>query len=410
MAELENRPTLVLDFSRTVSRIGRGHPTGIDRVERAYIEHFLHHPHPILFMARLRGEVVLLDQQKMRGVFALIKNDGPWGASIVADILRRPKRRKTAAITRTLRSVSFSGRRLATMLRKHVPVGFTYLNVGHGRLHPKLWKDLRRGGAKTITIIIHDLIPLDFPQYTTTESTRRFRDQMRAVSKHADKFIFNSTDTKNRMRHWQRHWEHNETDGHVALLGTEPLPRTNMSANVTHPYFVCLGTIEPRKNHKLLLNIWADFHRTLSRHEIPHLHIVGARGWLNSDVFTVLDTAAFMGTTVFEHQRMPDNDLGKLLNDASGLLFPSFAEGFGCPLVEALQMQVPVICSELVCFHEIAGEIPTYIDPKNQQVWHEQILELASPSASTERSMKIPPELPKWKVHFNIVEAILAEY
>ena len=408
MAAQGNRPTLVFDFSRTVSRLGRGHPTGIDRVERAYIEHFLNYPHPVFFLARFRGGTVLIDQQKMRDVFALIQNNGPWRSPIISNMFRRPKRRQIATITRTLRGFSLSGRRMDTMLRKHIPTGFTYLNVGHGRLQPKLWPNLRRSGAKTIAVMVHDLIPLDFLQYTTADSSKRFRGQMQAVSKHADVFIFNSTDTKNRMQHWQHKWGHPETKGDVALLGTDPLPKPEGSPAVSHPNFVCLGTIEPRKNHRLLLDIWANFHQTLPAHEIPHLHIVGARGWLNADVFATLDTAEFMNKTVFEHTRMPDSELGQLLNDSRGLLFPSFAEGFGYPLVEALQMQVPVICSDLACFHEIAGETPIYIDTRNQLVWREQILELASSGATAKNSIKKSPKLPKWKVHFANLETIIS--
>lgn len=407
MAGQGNRPTLVFDFSRTVSRIGRGHPTGIDRVERAYIEHFLNHPHPVLFLARFRGSNMLINQQKMRDVFALIQSNGPWGSPTVLDMFRHPKHHQTSTITRTLRGFSLSGRRLGPMLHKHLSAGFTYLNVGHGRLQPKLWPILRRSGAKTVAVMIHDLIPLDFPQFTTADSSLRFRTQIRAVSEHADLFLFNSTDTKNRMQHWQHKWGHPETGGHVVLLGTDPLPLPKVSPKVSHPYFVCLGTIEPRKNHRLLLDIWADFQQALPAHEVPHLHIVGGRGWLNADVFATLDTAVFMGKTVFEHARMPDDELGKLLSGARGLLFPSFAEGFGYPLIEALQMQVPVLCSDLTCFHEIAGEMPIYIDTQNRKGWREQILELSTSDIYVENLIKNMSKLPKWNVHFSKIEAIL---
>ena len=407
MAGPRNQSPLVFDFSRTVSRIGRGHATGIDRVERAYIEHFLNQPHPIFFLARFRGAAVLIDKQSMRDVLVLIQNNGPWSSPSITDIFRHPKRRQTAAMIRTLREASLSGRRLGAMLRKHIPTGFIYLNVGHGRLQPKLWPALRRGGAGTIAVMIHDLIPLDFPQYTTAKSSQQFGVQMQAVSEHADLFIFNSTDTKNRMQNWQRTWGHVETEGHVALLGTEPLLRPEAPPKVSHPYFVCLGTIEPRKNHRLLLDIWNDFHQTLPSHEVPHLHIVGSRGWLNADVFETLDTAAFMDKTVFEHTQMPDDELGKLLSGARGLLFPSFAEGFGYPLVEALQMKVPVLCSDLACFHEIANEMPIYINTQNRQGWRDQILQLSTSDTYVESLMKNISTLPKWNVHFHKIAAIL---
>lgn len=67
MAKPENTPTVVFDISRTISGIGRANPTGIDRVERAYLAHFLERPNPVLFLARLNKQTALLDQAAMRG-------------------------------------------------------------------------------------------------------------------------------------------------------------------------------------------------------------------------------------------------------------------------------------------------------------------------------------------------------
>lgn len=173
------------------------------------------------------------------------------------------------------------------------------------------------------------------------------------------------------------------------------------------PYFVCLSTIEPRKNHRLLLDIWAEFHDTLPEDKIPHLHIVGRRGWLNEDVFETLDTAAFMGKTAFEHGQVPDKQLGPLLKGARALLFPSFAEGFGYPLVEALQMQVPVICSDLPSFFEITSDAPLYISTENRRNWSEKILEVATSNLIFDDLAKNTPELPNWEAHFHKIDTIL---
>ena len=208
------------------------------------------------------------------------------------------------------------------------------------------------------------------------------------------------------MQHWLEKWGAS-VDGRAVLLGTDPLPVTNDPPPSATPYFVCLSTIEPRKNHKLLLDVWTEFHDTLPQSEIPHLHIVGRRGWMNEEVFKTLDTAPFMGKTVFEHNRMPDEQLGPLMKGARALLFPSFTEGFGYPLVESLQMQVPVICSNLPCFHEIAGDAPVYIDIKSQQKWAEKIREIATSDSISNGLAEKTPELPKWTAHFHNIDTIL---
>jgi glycosyltransferase involved in cell wall biosynthesis len=116
-----------------------------------------------------------------------------------------------------------------------------------------------------------------------------------------------------------------------------------------------------------------------------------------------------MGKTVFEHSQMPDVQLGPLMKGARALLFPSFTEGFGYPLVEALQMQVPVICSNLPCFHEVASDAPVYIDIENQLDWGDKIREVAISDSISDRLAKNPPELPKWHTHFHNIDTILAD-
>lgn len=314
MTDERNTPTVVLDISRTISGIGKGRPTGIDRVERAYLDHFLKSRNPVLFLAQLNHGSALLDQKSMFELYSRIKNDGPWDMPGFLDRLMHLKNRDFAPVRRTIRRLSLSSPLLGRSLKRHAPNGFTYLNVGHSKLLPNLWPKLRKNGAAKIVAMVHDLIPIDFPQFTTTKSTENFSKRMRALTQNADYLVYNSSDTERRMQHWLERWG-TEVDGCVTLLGTDPLPTPTVQSTASHlaPYFVCLGTIEPRKNHRLLLDIWAEFHRSLPAGKIPHLHIVGGRGWLNEDVFDTLDNAEFMGKSVFEHGQLSDEQLGSCL-------------------------------------------------------------------------------------------------
>ncbi len=408
MTQKGNKPTVVFDISRTISSTSRGFLTGIDRVERAYLEHFLKAPTPVLFLARFNAQSALLSQQSMRELYTLIAQDGPWDKPRFNASRSRQEHSKAASIRATIKRLAISWPFLGRGLKTHAPTGFIYLNVGHEKLVPSLWRQLRRGGAIKIVAMIHDLIPIDFPQFTPPQSTARFTSRMRTLTQNADFFIYNSTDTEQRMQHWLEKWG-THVDGRVVLLGTNPLPCTGPPPPSIKPYFVCLSTIEPRKNHKLLLDIWAEFHTTLPEGEIPHLHIVGRRGWLNEEVFSTLDSAPFMGKTVFEHSGMPDEQLGPLMKGARALLFPSFTEGFGYPLVEALQMQVPVICSNLPCFHEIAGNVPTYISPENRREWREKIHAATISGSISAELAKKPPEIPTWHAHFHNIDTILTD-
>jgi glycosyltransferase involved in cell wall biosynthesis len=408
MALKGNPATVVFDISRTITGVSQGFVTGIDRVERAYLEHFLESQRPVLFLVRFNRRSALLTRQSMRELYKLIQKNGPWDKPGIGALLGRRKYRKSAHITNTVRRLSLSWPFLGRGLKAHAPAGFIYLNVGHEKLWPSLWPKLRRSGAGKIVAMIHDLIPIDFPQFTAPKNTAKFGVRMKALTHHADYFIYNSTDTEQRMQHWFKKWG-TSVDGRVFLLGTDPLPYTDgpSVAPLSAPYFVCLSTIEPRKNHKLLLDIWAELHDTMPESEIPHLHIVGKRGWLNEDVFDTLDTAPFMGKTVFEHGQISDAQLGPLMKGARALLFPSFTEGFGYPLVESLQMQVPVICSDLPCFHEIAGDAAIYIDIKNRHEWVERILDISTSNVISNQLAKTTPKLPNWDMHFHKIDTIL---
>lgn len=394
---------IVLDISRTISRIEKGRLTGIDRVEAAYIEHLLNTSDEVYFLARFSRGVMVFDRSAMVRVRQLITQVDAVGKLGLRDRILR-----TSPIQRLLRDYATKEAPLIKALQDTISGDFIYLNVGHGRMDSSVYTKLRMAGAKKIIAMIHDVIPLDFPEFCKEKTTVTFRENLKALMQNVDVFIYNSTDTANRTRSWMRRWNIPKMQGHVVLLGTKPLSRERETQQECHPYFVVLGTIEPRKNHRLLLDIWAGFHDTLLPSNIPHLHIIGARGWMNETVFHTLDTADFVGGTVLEHGHLSDAELGTLLSNANALLFPSFAEGFGYPMVEALQLGVPVICSDLACFHEIAGTMPTYISTENQSAWADAIMLRSTQNRKPVKNKKVS-KLPSWATHFHNIDTIISD-
>ncbi len=374
-------------------------------MEAAYIDWALGQTRTPLFLARVFAGYALLDAAGMAAFLGLADNlDAPDLVSRLA-LRQAPDRRRAEATLRRL-AVSWAPRaRLQPLLARALKPGYRAVSVGHANQTARVYAALRGSGAGQIVTLIHDVIPLDYPEYTRPGAVERFRDQLGVIAKGSDLLIYNSAYTAAQSTHWLTGMglPRAGVTAHLGLAeGLTPVPR----APTAHPAFLTLGTIEPRKNHLLLLSLWRRVHDTLSTDKIPHLHIIGRRGWENEMVVDVLERAPFMGKTVFEHGFLDDAALAQHLAGARALLFPSLAEGFGLPLVEGLAAGLPVICSDIPPFRELGGTAPTYLDPLDGTGWLSAILDLSTPIMPGTRT-RVVPSLPSWSTHFRTVEAAM---
>ena len=111
-------------------------------------------------------------------------------------------------------------------------------------------------------------------------------------------------------------------------------PSESGPAPFERPYFVYVSTIEARKNHLLLLNLWRRLGGEFGD-RAPLLVLVGQRGWETENVVDMLERCPALRGLVIEHNTLPDAAMVPLLKGARAVLLPSFAEGFGFPVVEA---------------------------------------------------------------------------
>jgi glycosyltransferase involved in cell wall biosynthesis len=169
-----------------------------------------------------------------------------------------------------------------------------------------------------------------------------------------------------------------------------------------------LGTIEPRKNHLLLLNLWTRL--AAATPAAPRLLVIGARGWENEQVVDMLERSHRLRGLVEEHNGLSDAQVGAFLHQARALLLPSFAEGFGLPLAEALASGVPAICSDIPVFREVGRDTPDYIDPLDLHAWRDAVLDYCHPD-SPRRAAQLQRlaqwRAPRWADHFTAVEQLL---
>jgi glycosyltransferase involved in cell wall biosynthesis len=402
VSSTDAEPEIVLDLSRLLSRILHHTPTGVDRVELAYAR----------TLERLAGD---------RLTFALVHPIGGYGRiprQAAGEFLDRIEALWTGLRGVPTSTLARMADLLATLWRmrpRRVPRGNgwrIFLQSSPHHLHDEaLVRAILKRERAHFICLLHDLIPIDFPEYARPGGRALHLRRIRTVARIASVAIANSEATLRSFLPYLQQ-EGREIPVHVALLGLDEnaaIPKRPMDA---HPYFVCLATIEPRKNHLLLLNIWRRLAEQRAPSDVPRLVLIGRRGWENEQVIDMLERSPRLIDFVEERNGLTDQEVGGLVSGACALLLPSFAEGYGMPVAEALSLGTPVICSDLPALREAGGPAPDYIDPLDGIAWHDTIIDYtrpASPSraAQIERMRHWHP--PTWNTHMTLVLKAIAE-
>jgi glycosyltransferase involved in cell wall biosynthesis len=128
------------------------------------------------------------------------------------------------------------------------------------------------------------------------------------------------------------------------------------------PYFIFIGTLHPRKNLANLLSAFESFRKSSGKEF--KLVIVGARFFLTSDLEKVYKSMRYKNDVVF-CGRLGAPELASALSAAEALVFVPHYEGFGIPMIEAMNCNVPVIASNVTSLPEVAGNAALYVSPDN---------------------------------------------
>lgn len=369
----------LLDVTRLIWRRWKGRlPTGIDRVCLAYLEHFGPKSQAVVHHERFRQ---ILGRKASQELFALLAKPAHFRTKLIAGALRRVGDLKSEGHDRP------------------------YLNVGHTGLDSVGFRKWVSAARVKPIYLVHDLIPITNPKFCRPGEDARHRERMRTVLTSAAGVIGNSQVTLDDLKHFAKAEALPYPPTLAAWLGVEA-PKTGPGSAQVRPTFIVLGTVEGRKNHRLLLDIWSGLIDRLGN-MAPRLLIIGQRGWEAQEVFDLLDSSDKLRGHVIELNNCSDEELATHLASARALLFPSMVEGYGLPLIEALAAGVPAIVSDLPVFRETCGDIPAYLSPIDRDGWQAAILDYARPDSETraaqlERLKGFQP--PNWNIHFKKVE------
>ncbi|MBM7047483.1 glycosyltransferase family 1 protein [Rhizobium lusitanum] len=423
---------IVMDISRLMERAHCPTPTGIDRYELHYA-HWLNErrkrvpskraseiSHSPWFVETGHYGAISVASERADRLVSTLNNR--WATTEIsapqAALLERifaaidgKIRWQASAEAKTGEVHSQRLRKIAHVVANHFTHGLTlprnasFVHVSHSRLErTSAFSWLGETGRNGV-FYVHDLIPLSHPEFVRPEEPERHRRRMETVLKHAALALCNSQVTARALRTFAQ--ENNKKLPSIAVLppGVEqsflsplndtPLPQT--------PYFVAIGTIEPRKNHMLLLRLW-QYLAERDGPKAPRLVIVGKRGWENSHILAMLERCPALPGLVIEVPGLEDAALARLVAGSVALLSPSFAEGYGMPITEALALGTPVVASNINAHREAArGHDAIFLDPLDGLSWKAAVdMIAASPLRRARRNLASG-----WDTHFDDLETLI---
>lgn len=222
--------------------------------------------------------------------------------------------------------------------------------------------------SRPVVVTIHDIGLLTAPEYFSHSYPFLFRGHMRDLRRRNATIVCDSAYTESEFR--ARVTDELETRvvplAPAAEFGVDPseehVARVHAAHEIERPFFLSVGSVEPRKNLVRLIEAFGELLDT-----IPHeLLLVGNPGWDDDAVFQTLRSEKWQGRARFLGP-VSDEDLNVLYRLADGFSFASLFEGFGLPALEAMQCGCAVISSKTTSLPEVVGHGGILVDPTSSE-------------------------------------------
>jgi glycosyltransferase involved in cell wall biosynthesis len=238
------------------------------------------------------------------------------------------------------------------------------------------YQELRQQGVR-VQFMVYDLLSVLMPQYFPPGNSDGFAQWLGVVAEN-DGAVCISKAVADELDAWIKEngaprllpvaidWFHlgADVDNAHPSMGILPNAEATMAQLRLHLSFLIVGTLEPRKGHVQVLDVFEQLWRDGLD---ANLVIVGKEGWMADELVARLRTHAELNKRLFWLEGISDEYLEKLYAASTCLIAASYGEGFGLPLIEAAQHKLPIIARDIPVFREVAGEYAFYFDAADTQ-------------------------------------------
>jgi glycosyltransferase involved in cell wall biosynthesis len=242
--------------------------------------------------------------------------------------------------------------------------------------------------GKPLVVSVHDAAPWLYPESFTARGRWFHSVGVRVAARRADRVITGTEAAAAELRAYTRIPSSLVTvvpygvDPNTLVPGDEPTTSVLREYGLSGtPYVLWVGSLEPRKGVGVLVAAMA---RLAAGGKKTALVLAGYAGWQNARLIPP-EQRAQLGESLHQLGPVPEADLQALYAEATVFAFPSFHEGFGLPVLEAMAAGAPVVASDIPAIREVAGDAAVLVPPGDVQQWAGALEDvLASPSRRVE--------------------------
>lgn len=394
-------------FDATTVRKLRGHsPVGLTRVEANVLRSGMKLPESTASFCVFNRYGKSMEEIDRTVILKLLDQFGVAGEAGHGVQARRGRFTRTVgkAIERNVRIVSrqaFTESRKALGLHRRFPNWnegdvFVLSGATWDSVDPTVIESLVVEQGLKLVAIIADMIPVLFPhQFQDPNAIEQFKRLTECVAKHASLALCISKSTQRDFEHYAATLGLQPRNSQIIYLGEEPVTTvearpSNLPAELEqNDFVVSVGTIQVRKNHQLLYQLWRRFAEE-GRTDVPRLVLAGSPGWMTNDLRHQIATDPLVQDSILVLNQVGDEALAWLYENCRFSLYPSLYEGWGLPIVESLSRAIPCIASNTSSMPEAGQGLALHLDPLDFRQWYDAILHwVARPTELDAQSPRI---------------------